>query len=77
MSNSGVALFQPKLSRNESKADLTTRVAREIIDTEAAKREAKTEKLRLARMLATPEVEEVKPKTKAKAAAKPKKAAKK
>lgn len=44
------AIFQPKASKQEAKADTTTRVAREIMDVEVAKREAKTERLRLARL---------------------------
>lgn len=44
------AVFQPKASKQEAKADTTTRVAREILDVEVAKREAKTERLRLARL---------------------------
>lgn len=45
------SVFQPKSSKQEAKADTTTRIAREILDAEAAKREAKTEKLRQARLL--------------------------
>lgn len=44
------AAFAPKLSKHEAKADTTTRVAREIMDAELNKREAKTERLRLARL---------------------------
>ena len=44
------AVFQPKHSKQEAKADVTTRVAREIIDGEASAREAKTERLRAARL---------------------------
>lgn len=44
------AAFQPKPSKQEAKADVTTRVAREIIDSEASAREAKTERLRAARL---------------------------
>jgi len=44
------AVFQPRASRQEAKADTTTRIAREIMDAELAKREAKTERLRLARL---------------------------
>lgn len=40
----------PSPSRAESKADATDRAARTIIDGEAARREAKTERLRLARL---------------------------
>lgn len=45
------AVFRPKSSRQEAKADVTTRVAREIMDAEVARREAKTERLRQARLL--------------------------
>lgn len=44
------AVFQPRTSRQEAKADATTRVAREIIDGEVTAREAKTERLRAARL---------------------------
>jgi hypothetical protein len=44
------AVFQLKPSRQETKADATTRAAREIIDSEAIAREAKTERLRAARL---------------------------
>lgn len=44
------ALFKPKPSKSESKADTTTSVARAILDEEVAKREAKTAKLRAARL---------------------------
>ena len=43
-------IFKPTPSRNEAKNDMTTRVAREIIESEAAARTAKTERLRAARM---------------------------
>jgi len=42
--------FKPKQSPNEAKTDTTTRVAREIIDSESAARLAKTERLRAARL---------------------------
>jgi len=42
--------FQPKSSKQEVKADATTRVARAIIDSEAAARDAKTERLRAVRL---------------------------
>ncbi|HET7716460.1 MAG TPA: hypothetical protein VFK86_12625 [Bauldia sp.] len=41
-------LFKP--SRLESRADNTTRVARMIVESESANRDAKTERLRLARL---------------------------
>lgn len=43
-------VFPPKPPRNEAKADATTRIAREIIDSEATAREAKTQRLRAARL---------------------------
>ena len=43
-------LFKPAPSRTEIKGDATTRVARQIIDLEAAARIAKTERLRAARL---------------------------
>ncbi|MFU0505768.1 hypothetical protein [Pseudaminobacter sp. NGMCC 1.201702] len=48
------AVFQPRPSKLESKADLTTKIARQILDDETAKREAKTERLRLARLAQEP-----------------------
>lgn len=44
------AVFRPKPSRHETKADATTRAAREIIDHETSAREAKTARLRAARL---------------------------
>lgn len=44
-------IFQPKSSKQEAKADVTTRVSREIMDSEAMAREAKTERLRAARLV--------------------------
>lgn len=52
------AVFQPKASRQEAKADVTTRIAREILDAEASRREAKTEKLRQARLLRETQAED-------------------
>lgn len=43
-------LFRPARSKAESKADTTNNAARAIIDDEAARREAKTAKLRQARL---------------------------
>ncbi|WP_421927837.1 hypothetical protein [Neoaquamicrobium sediminum] len=43
-------VFQPKPSKQETKADVTTKAARAIIDHEATAREAKTERLRAARL---------------------------
>lgn len=42
--------LQPVRSKAESKASVTDAAARQIIDSEAAKREAKTAKLRAARL---------------------------
>ena len=53
-------IFKPTPSRTEAKSDATTRAAREIIDSEAAARIAKTERLRAAR-LAREAVETPKP----------------
>jgi hypothetical protein len=43
-------IFKPKPTAIETKQDATTRAARQIIDGEAAAREKKTERLRLARL---------------------------
>jgi hypothetical protein len=43
-------LFRPARSKAETKADITDSAARAIIDAEAEKREAKTERLRKARL---------------------------
>lgn len=43
-------MFKPKPTAIETKQDATTRAARQIIDGEAAVREQKTERLRLARL---------------------------
>ncbi len=43
-------LFRPTRTRAESKAEVTDRTARAIIDAEVQRREAKTEKLRQARI---------------------------
>lgn len=45
-----VALFKPSPNRLESKAQTTNSAARAIIDAEATAREAKTAKLRKARL---------------------------
>lgn len=42
--------FKPKPTSTEAKSDATTRIARSIIEDEAALREAKTQKLRRARL---------------------------
>lgn len=44
------AVFQARPSKQEAKADVTSRIAREIIDNEATARESKTERLRAARL---------------------------
>lgn len=43
-------LFKPTRSRAESKADITDRTARSILDAEAAKQREKTAKLRAQRL---------------------------
>ncbi len=43
-------VFKPTLSRTETKADITDRTARAILDDEAAKRRKKIAKLRAARL---------------------------
>lgn len=43
-------VFKPKPTSSESKADTTTKTARSIISAEMAAREAKTERLRQARL---------------------------
>lgn len=43
-------LFKPTLSRTESKAEAVSRIAMSMIEQETAQREAKTERLRQARM---------------------------
>lgn len=44
------AIFRPKPSKQEAKADATTQLVRQIMDGETAAREAKTERLRQARL---------------------------
>lgn len=44
------AVFQSKPSKQEAKADITTRIARGILDSETSAREAKSERLRAARL---------------------------
>lgn len=44
------AVFQSKPSKQEAKADITTRAARQIMDAEVSVRDAKTERLRAARL---------------------------
>lgn len=50
-------LFKPNKSKSENKADTTTQVARAIMDDETARREAKTERLRAARVAAEEKAE--------------------
>lgn len=59
------SVFKPAPSRQEAKTDATTRAAREIIAGEEARRVAKTERLRAAR-LAHPRAEEALPEKTAK-----------
>ncbi|BCM18908.1 hypothetical protein [Mesorhizobium sp. J8] len=47
---SDTSLFKPVPSRTEAKTDMTSRVARQIMDLEATAREAKTKRLRAARL---------------------------
>lgn len=54
-------LFRPALSRTETKADITDRVAREIIQEETNRRQTLTEKLRAARLVQEAIAAEVKP----------------
>ena len=44
------SLFKPKPSKAESKADVTNHAARTIVEADAARREAKTARLRQARL---------------------------
>ena len=44
------SIFKPKLSKSDSKSEATSRVAREILDSEAASRVAKSARLRAARL---------------------------
>lgn len=50
MKNVPDGIFKPKASTGEKKQDATSKAAWNIIDGETAKREAKTERLRLARL---------------------------
>lgn len=43
-------VFTPKPNRAETRADITSRIAREIIDQEVLARDAKTDRLRAARL---------------------------
>jgi hypothetical protein len=67
-------LFRPTRSKAETKAQVTDNAARAIIDAEADSREAKTERLRKARLkmeAEQAESAEPKPEKKARAKAKP------
>ncbi len=50
MKNVPDGIFKPKATIGEKKQDATDRAAKSIVDGEIAKREAKTERLRLARL---------------------------
>lgn len=50
-------LFKPTKSKAETKADITDRTAQAILDTEAAKRREKTERLRAQRLAESDEDE--------------------
>ncbi|WP_054308557.1 hypothetical protein [Mesorhizobium sp. 1M-11] len=50
MKNMPDSVFKPKPNSSELKSDLTSRAAREILEGEKAAREAKTERLRQARL---------------------------
>lgn len=54
-------LFKPKPSKAETRADITSQVARAIISAEAERREAKTARLRQARLEAELKAEGSKP----------------
>jgi hypothetical protein len=43
-------IFRPRPSKQEAKSETTSRVARDIIDAEVTRREAKTERLKAARL---------------------------
>ena len=57
-------VFAPRPSRQESKADTTTSVARSILEAETKARDAKTAKLRALRLAREAEAEPVEPKAK-------------
>lgn len=56
-------LFRPKASKAETKADVTNRAARTMIETEAAKRATKTARLRKLRLAQEAETPVAAPKT--------------
>jgi hypothetical protein len=58
-------MFAPKASRQETKADATTTVARSILQAEAKARDAKTAKLRALRLAMEAEAPPAPPKGKA------------
>ena len=43
-------IFKPKPNASESRNDMATRIARELLESETASREAKTARLRAARL---------------------------
>lgn len=60
------ALFKPNLTKTESKAEAVSRIAKTLIEQEIEKRDAKTARLkeaRLARDAAVPSPQEAKPRT--------------
>ena len=59
---SDTSLFKPVPSRTEAKTDMTSRVARQILDLEATAREAKTKRLRAARLAQEADAPAVPPK---------------
>ena len=63
-------LFATAPNKAEAKNDATTRFAKQIIDTEAKARQAKTERLRAARLAIAP-APEAEPATKTRKKAKP------
>ena len=67
--------FKPKLSKSESKHDLTTSAARAIIDSESKRRLEKTARLRAARMAVEAKTVAVTPVKKRRAPAKAAKSA--
>ncbi len=72
MSTLSDKVFAPRRSAAETKSDTTTRISREIQDGEVAAREAKTERLRLARLAMEAAAPAPEPKAKRKPAARKK-----
>ncbi|MBN9076650.1 MAG: hypothetical protein BGN87_14440 [Rhizobiales bacterium 65-79] len=52
---SETAFFKPKLSQSEKRVDATTLAARAIVEEEASSRDAKTARLRAARLAQAPD----------------------